>query len=187
MSIQKQIVRRKLNYFVSTLTFPLAEFIWGRNCHAPKVFISVFMWPNNRSPLDIWEIPEPPLIDFYFILFLNALVLLFNQLHFMYSHLNLERLQHRPRRTVGLTMSISEDKGQSATKDLRCVFVPPANEVWGKIICLQVCVCPQGGAWSRGECLIPVGCLVPGGCLVLGGAWWRPLRDGYCCGRYASY
>ena len=23
-----------------------------------------------------------------------------------------------------------------------------ANEVWSKVICLQVCVCPQGGAWS---------------------------------------
>ena len=23
---------------------------------------------------------------------------------------------------------------------------PPANEVWGKVICLQVSVCPQGGA-----------------------------------------
>ena len=24
-------------------------------------------------------------------------------------------------------------------------YLPPANEVWGKVICLQVCVCPQGG------------------------------------------
>ena len=23
--------------------------------------------------------------------------------------------------------------------------LPPANEVWGKVICLQACVCPQGG------------------------------------------
>ena len=70
----------------------------------------------------------------------------------------------------------------------------PANEVWGKVICLQVCVCPQGvpglrrsgsgglvlgGAWSQGV-PGPSGCLVqgvwswgvsgPGGCLVLGGA-----------------
>ena len=35
-------------------------------------------------------------------------------------------------------------------------FLPPANEVWGKVICLHVytCLsfCPQGGggAWSRG-------------------------------------
>ena len=27
----------------------------------------------------------------------------------------------------------------------------------------------------------------PGGCLVLGGCVWRPPRDGYCCGQYASY
>ena len=32
-----------------------------------------------------------------------------------------------------------------------------------------------GGAWSGG------GCLVPGGCVV------ETPRDGYCCGRYASY
>ena len=24
------------------------------------------------------------------------------------------------------------------------LFLPPANKVWGKVICLQVCVCPQG-------------------------------------------
>ena len=79
-------------------------------------------------------------------------------------------------------------------------FLPPANEVWGKVICLQVCVCPQG------ECLLPGGASSGGvwfgGCLLLGGAcsggcllrgvwsrgvaWWRPPH-GYCCGRYASY
>ena len=25
-------------------------------------------------------------------------------------------------------------------------FLPPANKVWGKVICLQACVCPQGRA-----------------------------------------
>ena len=40
-------------------------------------------------------------------------------------------------------------------------LLPPANEVWGKVICLQVCVCPRGGG------------LVPGGCLVLGVVWSR--------------
>ena len=29
-------------------------------------------------------------------------------------------------------------------------FLLPANEVWGKVICLQVCVCPQGGCLVRG-------------------------------------
>ena len=24
-------------------------------------------------------------------------------------------------------------------------YLPTANEVWGKVICLQACVCPQGG------------------------------------------
>ena len=67
-------------------------------------------------------------------------------------------------------------------------FLPPANEVWGKVICLQMCVCPQGGpglggAWSR-RGLVPRGsglgeCLVHGGAWSRrvwsrGGAWWRP-------------
>ena len=63
-------------------------------------------------------------------------------------------------------------------------LLPPANEVWGKVICLQACVLPQwgggawsqGGAWSRGvhgsgRCLLPGGwgCMVPGGLLLVGG------------------
>ena len=76
------------------------------------------------------------------------------------------------------------------------LLLPPANEVWCKVICLQVCVCQQGGgvwsrgdAWSRGSGLgsgvwsqggacsqgVPgLGGLVPGGAWSLGGAWWRP-------------
>ena len=44
-------------------------------------------------------------------------------------------------------------------------LLPPANEVWGKVICLQACVCPQGGCLLRG---VPVsgGVPAPGGCLV---------------------
>ena len=81
------------------------------------------------------------------------------------------------------------------------LLLPPANEVWGKVICLQVDVCPR--------------VLGPGGCLVLGGVWsggvwsravwswgvWSQEEgllvrrvpggdppDGYCCGRqYAFY
>ena len=87
----------------------------------------------------------------------------------------------------------------------------PANEVWGKVICLQA------GAWSRGV-PGPGGCLVregvpgpggawsrrvpgPGGVPALGGlAWgWGLVRgvwsggclvetppDGYCCRQYAG-
>ena len=91
------------------------------------------------------------------------------------------------------------------------IYLPPANEVWGKVICLQVCVCPwggvpgpgvvpgpggcllQGGAWSRGVSG-PGGAACSGGCLVLGGGVPAPMGvpggappDGYCCGRYASY
>ena len=75
-------------------------------------------------------------------------------------------------------------------------LLPPANEVWGKIIFLHLsvilftwgeggngCLVP-GGVWSW-VCLLrggvpvprgvpaPGGCLLPGGCLVWGGAWWR--------------
>ena len=43
--------------------------------------------------------------------------------------------------------------------------LPPANEVWGKVICLQACVCPRGGvsAPGGGGCLLQGGCLLPGG------------------------
>ena len=27
--------------------------------------------------------------------------------------------------------------------------LPPANEVWGKVICVQACVCPQGEYLTR--------------------------------------
>ena len=88
------------------------------------------------------------------------------------------------------------------------LFLPPENEVWGKVICLQVCACPQAGAWSRREGIpSPGGGGIPGpgGCLVLGcvpgprGAWFRmgclvpggclveTPTDGYCYGRYVSY
>ena len=71
------------------------------------------------------------------------------------------------------------------------------NEV-AKVMFSQACVCPQGGAWYGG---------VPGpGGVCLGGAWSQGVsgprgvpgprgclvetpnrRNGYCCGRYASY
>ena len=56
-------------------------------------------------------------------------------------------------------------------------LLPPANEVWGKIICLQVSVCPQGGAcswggaWSRGTGACSRGVWSGDGCLLLGGVW----------------
>ena len=65
------------------------------------------------------------------------------------------------------------------------IFLPPANEVWGKVIFLHLFVIlfmgevpawgvsvPAGVVWSRGlegVCLLlGDGCLLPGGC-----AWWR--------------
>ena len=89
-------------------------------------------------------------------------------------------------------------------------YLPPANEVWGKVIFLQACVCPLGGVWSRGggACSrggasswgglvlgrgvpAPGGVPTPGG-LVPGGACSRgvPVGDppnGYRCRRYTSY
>ena len=53
------------------------------------------------------------------------------------------------------------------------IFLPPTNEVWDKVICLQVCVCPQGGVWSWG---VPHPQVVPGPRGVSGprgGAWSR--------------
>ena len=79
-------------------------------------------------------------------------------------------------------------------------LLPPANEVWGKIICIQVSVCPQGGGG-----LVLGWCLVLGGHLILGGGTWSRGKgclvqgvwsggclvetpsNGYSCGQYASY
>ena len=47
-----------------------------------------------------------------------------------------------------------------------CLLLPPANEVWSKVICLQVCVCPQGRGVPAPGGVCSGGCLLPGGCLV---------------------
>ena len=57
------------------------------------------------------------------------------------------------------------------------ISLPPANEVWGKVICLQVCVCPQGGACSCRGCLNPEGGACSGGCLLPGGV--VPVLEGF--------
>ena len=49
------------------------------------------------------------------------------------------------------------------------ILLPPANEVWGKVIFSEACVKNS----VHGVCLVPGGVETP--------------RDGYCCGRYASY
>ena len=50
-------------------------------------------------------------------------------------------------------------------------LLPPANEVWGKVMCLQVCVCPEGGACScsRGVCSGVCSSVCSGGGGVPGG------------------
>ena len=95
--------------------------------------------------------------------------------------------------------------------EMICAYLPSANEVWGKVICLQVFVCPQGaGACSRGGVCSGRGCLLQGvgvpapgggGCLLLGVSavsggclspgWGRgvcswggvPAPGGVCCQR----
>ena len=78
------------------------------------------------------------------------------------------------------------------------LFLPPTNEVRGKVICLQVCICPQGGClvrgwgvpapkgvWSGACACSGGGCLLWGevwsgggacsqGGLLRGGPWWGP-------------
>ena len=98
---------------------------------------------------------------------------------------------------VGQTPPLNQKSGRYASY-WNSFFLPPANEVWGKVICLQVCVCPQGGlvpgvpapggAWSRG---VPaLGGLVRGegvwsggrvsgqGVPDLGGIWSRGVPGG---------
>ena len=76
---------------------------------------------------------------------------------------------------------------------------------FAKVMFLHVCVCPQGGWYPSMHCRwypsmpcsrspegsAPKGVPAPGGCLpqegVLLPGVWRTPRDGYCCGRYASY
>ena len=69
-------------------------------------------------------------------------------------------------------------------------LLPPANEVWGKVIFLHLsvilftggCLVPRGDAWSRGSawsggggCLVAEAGLLPGG-----GAWSRGSALGGC-------
>ena len=65
------------------------------------------------------------------------------------------------------------------TNETRCslLYIYRPQRSWGKVIFSQasVILSTGGGSWSRG------------GAWSLGGAWRRPLRDGYCCRRYASY
>ena len=58
-------------------------------------------------------------------------------------------------------------------------FLPPANEVWDKVICLHLSVIlSTGGVPAPGGCLVPAGCLVPGECLVLGGVCSQGVPGG---------
>ena len=58
-----------------------------------------------------------------------------------------------------------------SSKRTTTITLLPANEVWGKVICLHLSVILFTGGSGPGEVPGPWVCLVPGGCLVLGGAW----------------
>ena len=63
-------------------------------------------------------------------------------------------------------------------------FLPPANEVWGKVMFSQVFVCPREGGWlprirsymTRGHLPPPGGSASEGVC-IRGGGWIDPPRD----------
>ena len=79
---------------------------------------------------------------------------------------------------------------QANLSDIKVDFpsLPPANEVWGKVIFSEVCVknsvhrgvCMVGGhAWlwgvcmvAGGACMVVGGCMVEGACVVAGGCAW---------------
>ena len=74
------------------------------------------------------------------------------------------------------------------------ILLPPANEVWGKVIFSQACVknSVHRGGLLPGGCLVRVGGLLPEWVPGPGGSAPRGVPggdppDGYCCGRYASY
>ena len=73
------------------------------------------------------------------------------------------------------------------------VLLPPANEVWGKVIFLHLSVIlftggpawlwgamrgcggasvVAGGMCGWGACMVPEGCIVAGVCMVAGGCAW---------------
>ena len=90
---------------------------------------------------------------------------------------------------------------------MTCEFLPPANEVRGKVIFLHLSVILFGGgggipahiAGGIPACLAVGGgipaciaggipaCLAAGGLLLGRVPGGDPHPDGYCCGRYASY
>ena len=58
-------------------------------------------------------------------------------------------------------------QGVQSPKFLYFPFLPPANEVWGKVICLHLSVIlSTGGVWSPGGAAWSWGVWSPGGCLV---------------------
>ena len=92
-------------------------------------------------------------------------------------------------------------------KNMVTMFYYRPQRSWGKVIYLTgVCdsvhwgggVCSRGvwswgclvwggGVWSQGVSGWGGGVWSSRGVCSPGGAWWRHPRDGYCCGRYASY
>ena len=62
------------------------------------------------------------------------------------------------------------------------ILLPPANEVWGKVIFSEACVKNSVHSGGRG-----VQAHTGGGGSQHALRQTPPPADGYCCGRYASY
>ena len=68
-------------------------------------------------------------------------------LEFMLKELNCYLLKHHTKRFFVPTVST-----EIVIYYSHCGLLPPANEVWDKVICLQVCVCPQWGCYPSMHC-----------------------------------
>ena len=55
------------------------------------------------------------------------------------------RLMNHDLAYIYVILKCTEVYDESHISVKRSFLLPPANEVWGKVICLQACVCPQGG------------------------------------------
>ena len=73
-----------------------------------------------------------------------------------------------------MSLSVLTNHNWRLTCNLGCNY--RTQRSWGKVIFSNASV-----ILSTGRGTAPGGCLLPGGCLV------ETPRDGYCCGRYASY
>ena len=78
-------------------------------------------------------------------------------LEFMLKELNYYLSKHHTKQFFVPTVSTEIVSYYS-----HCGLLPSANEVWDKVICLQVCVCPQGDCYPSMHCRWYPACLAAG-------------------------